>query len=153
MKAKKSEAPATATATAFPFKPFQEGQAQLARLVDAIQERELVNVKQARAIWGFSLLIPFTKQWDGVSDSDKKRIRGEALGLMKQMRPGAAESTLNRAVLALGFRVREREKDPLAGARAFLKSAARTFHAHGVSPSDWMTACAEARAAAETKEA
>lgn len=138
---------------AFTFAPFQEAQAQLSNLIGAIEARSEVNVKQIRAQWGFSLLIPFAKQWESVSDKDKARIRKEAFAQAQAVRPQSSEATLNRAVLALGFRVRERESDPLAQAKAFLKSAAKAFHTHGVSQSDWMAAAAQARAVAETKEA
>jgi hypothetical protein len=151
--AKTATATATATATeAFKFAPFTEAQAQLAQLVDALASRESANLKQIRAMWGFSLLIPFPKQWEDVPSTAKKRIREEALGLIKAIRPNVSESTWKRTVRTLGFEIRERESDPLATAKAQARATAKAHKAHGVSQAEFMAFMAECWAKAETKE-
>jgi hypothetical protein len=152
MKASKKNA--TATETAFTFKPFTEAKHQLAQLVDAISSQESVNVKQIRAMWGFSLMVPFPKQWEDVPSSDKNRIRKEAEGLIKAMRPSVSEATLGRVLRnRLGFVIKEKESNPLATAEAQLRASAKAHKAHGVTLEEFLKKAAAAFAAAETKEA
>jgi hypothetical protein len=139
---------------AFAFKPFTEAQHQLGQLVDAVSSQETVNLKQIRAMWGFSLLIPFPKQWEDVPNADKKRIRGEAEGLIKAIRPTVSEATLGRVLRnRLGFVIREKESNPLATAEAQLRASAKAHKAHGVTLEEFLKKAAECWAQAETKEA
>jgi hypothetical protein len=150
MKAKKSEATATA---AFTFAPFAEAQTQLAQLVDAVASQESVNLKQIRAMWGFSLLIPFPKQWETVPNGDKKRIRSEAEGLIKAMRPTVSEATLGRVLRnRLGFLIKEKESNPLATAEAQLRASAKAHKTQNVTLEEFLKKAAAAFVSAATKE-
>jgi hypothetical protein len=139
---------------AFTFNPFAEAQAQLAQLVDSVSAQETVNLKQVRAMWGFSLLVPFPKQWEDVPAGDKKRIRGEAESLIKAMRPTVSEATIGRVLRnRLGFVIKEKESDPLATAKAQLRASAKAHKNQGVTLEAFLKEAAAAFAAAETKEA
>ena len=110
-------------------------------------------MKQIRAMWGFSLLVPFQKQWEDVPAGDKKRIRGEAEGLIKAMRPDVSEATLGRVLRnRLGFIIREKESNPLATAEAQLRASAKAHKTQNVTLEEFLKKAVEAFAKAETKE-